>query len=53
MIDLAFLIEGREESELPEVVCGCVRLSRIDAGHPIIVTPQAGVDYKLGTTDKF
>jgi hypothetical protein len=30
VIDLGFAIEGREEEELPEVVLGAVRLSRMD-----------------------
>lgn len=30
VIDLAFTIEGREESELPETLLGAVRLSRMD-----------------------
>ena len=52
MIDLAFLIEGREDKELPEVVCGCVRLSRIDASKPVVVAPQP-TDYKLGRNETF
>ena len=31
-IDLAFVIEGQEESELPERLLGGVRLHRIDLG---------------------
>jgi len=31
-VDLGFLIEGREEKELPEVMLGAVRFHNVDLG---------------------
>ena len=52
MIDLAFTIEPREDAELPEVVLGVARLSRMDVTKPPIVRPEP-TDWKLGTMEPF
>jgi hypothetical protein len=52
VIDLAFVIEGREDGELPEVCLGTVRLSRMDVSKPTIVKPDPS-DWKLGTEQPF
>jgi hypothetical protein len=52
VIDLAFVIEGRGDGELPEVCVGAVRLSRMDVGKPLVVKPDPA-DWKLGTQEAF
>jgi len=48
VIDLGFAIEPRENENLPEVVLGSVRLSRIDVDRPIIVDAEPQ-DWILGS----
>ncbi len=48
MIDLGFAIEPREEDELPEVVLGSLRLSRVDVERPLMVAAEPG-DWVLGS----
>jgi hypothetical protein len=52
VIDLAFVIEGRGDGELPEVCLGTVRLSRMDVSKPPIVKPEPE-DWRLGTQEPF
>ena len=52
VIDLAFVIEAREEAELPEVLLGAVRLSRMDVNKAPIIA-HAPTDWKLGTQEPY
>ena len=52
VIDLAFVIESREEADLPEVLLGGVRLSRMDVDKAPIIEHNPE-DWRLGTQQAY
>ena len=52
VIDLAFVVEAREDEDLPEVLLGSVRLSRMDVNKAPIIAHQP-TDWKLGTQEPY
>ena len=52
VIDLAFVVEAREDEDLPEVLLGSVRLSRMDVNKAPIIAHQP-MDWKLGTQEPY
>ena len=52
MIDLAFVIEARDEEDLPEVLLGCVRLSRMDVNKAPVISHKPE-DFKLGSEELY
>ena len=48
VIDLAFVIEGQHESELPERLLAAVRLHRINLGDERLQTPDESIAAPCG-----
>mmetsp|Transcript_36988 Transcript_36988/g.96938 ORF Transcript_36988/g.96938 Transcript_36988/m.96938 type:complete len:954 (-) Transcript_36988:61-2922(-) len=45
VVDIAFLVEGREATELPEAVSGVIRFNRLDLKQHKVVAPGGSLGY--------